>query len=94
MPIPIHGVPIATEKKTTNLAQGRFSRRFALSKPVFEGLIRELALKSGNRELGARGIASPLPKALNFLDFHGLPDRLAWKIVVFFSVAIGTPIRA
>ena len=41
------GVPITTEKKTTNWSDAPVPPCFAFSKPVSEGLIRELAFENG-----------------------------------------------
>jgi hypothetical protein len=46
----------------------RFFPRFAFSKPLSEGLIRDIAFESGYREPKAREIAWSLPKSLALLD--------------------------
>ena len=84
------GVPIATEKKQRTWPEGPVSRRFTFSKPVFEGLIREIAFENGYREPRARRIASSLPKVLGLLDYRRSREGLPGKIVVFCSVAIGS----
>ena len=67
---------------------------FVFSKPVSEGLIRELTFENGYRESRAREITRSHPNVLGLLDYHRLRDRLAWKIVGNFSVAIGTPLAS
>jgi hypothetical protein len=56
-------------------------------------LIRELAFETGYRELNARRIAWFHPKVLGLLDYRRLREPPLWKIVVFFSVTIGSPGR-
>src|SRR5262249_19736707 len=82
------GVPISTEKKQRTWLQDPVSRRFAFSKPVSEGLIRELAFKNSYRELKAREIAGSDPKVLAVLDYRRLQEPVSRKIVVFFLVGL------
>jgi hypothetical protein len=88
------GLPIATERETTNLAVDPVRGRFAFSGPVFEGVNREIAFESGYREVETRRIAWSLPKALRLLDYRRLREGLPGKIVVSCSAAIGSPARA
>ena len=73
------GVPIATEKKQRTWPEGPVSRRFTFSKPVFDGLIRELAFESGYREPRARRIAWSLPEGLGTSRLPSFTRRLAWE---------------
>jgi hypothetical protein len=78
-----YGVPIATEKKQRTWPEGPVPPCFAFSKPVSEGLIRELAFKNGYRESRAREITRSHPKVLRLLDHLRLGEPSPGKIVVF-----------
>ena len=86
-----HGLPRATEKKTTNLVPGPVPPQSAFSEPVSEGVIREISCENAYREPKSRGFSRSRRNGLSLLENHRLPDRLTWKIVGNFSVAIGTP---
>ena len=89
------GVPIATEKKTTNLARGPGSTAFSLLETRLRGAdsrnrIRERLSRiknPRNHVVSPEGLgASRLP------SFARWPlNSRNWKFVVFFSAAIGTP---
>ena len=65
---------------------------FAFSKPVSEGLIRELAFKNGYRESRAREITRSHPKVLGLLDYHRLGERPAREDRCFFLRCYRNPI--
>ena len=60
----MNGVPIATEKKQTNLAPGASFTMCSFSKPISRSLIREDAFENGYRESRTREIAWVLHKSL------------------------------
>jgi hypothetical protein len=70
------GLPIAMEKKTTNLARGPVWPSFPFSKPISEGLIREIAFENDYRESRTRAITRSRPKLLGLIDYHRLRGLL------------------
>ena len=78
-------------EKQRTWPEGSVPPCFAFSTPVSEGLIRELAFKNSYRKSRAHEITRSHPKVLGLLDYHRLGEPSPGKIVVFFSVAIGSP---
>jgi hypothetical protein len=85
------GVPIAMEKKTTNLARGPSFAAFCLLETRLRGADSRISIQERLSRTQSPRNRVAFPKVLWFLDYDRLRERLARKIVVFFSIAIGTP---
>src|SRR5262249_23805564 len=68
--------PSCAEKKQRTWSRTPLPRRFAFSKPVSEGLNREIAFENGYREVRTRRIAWSLPKVLGLLDYRRLRELI------------------
>ena len=88
------GVPIATGKKQRTWPEAPVPPRFPFSKPISDGLNREITFENGYRESRSREISRSRRKGLAVLGNHRSREGLPGKIVVFFPVAIRTPPRA
>jgi hypothetical protein len=78
--------PIVAEKKRRTWLETPVSPRFAFSKPVSEGLIREVSFESDYREPNALEIVWSLPKILRLLDYHRLRECSSTPVVLTFVV--------
>ena len=88
---PGRGITSRVPGLPANLVRGSSPPRFVFSKPVSDELIREISFENGYRESRSRGISRSRRKSLAVLGNHRSREDPSGKIVVFCSVAIGSP---
>src|SRR4051794_33143211 len=81
-------------KKQRSWPRALGSPGVGFSKPIFRGSIREDPFENGYREPRSRRISRSLRKCLAVLGKGRLRESPTRKIVVFCSVAIGSPTTA